>query len=86
MTCYSQTGKLNFADDNTLFAIALAEVFVKPNIEIQHIIHWFQINSLVVNPGKFQVMFLGRFDPISTFDIGNISVCMYVCISLFIVD
>ena len=66
----------NFADDNTLFAIAktLAEVFLKLNIEIDDILHWFRINSLVANPGKFQVMFLGRFEPISTFDIGNITV------------
>jgi len=73
---HRETELCNFADDNTLFAIAktLAEVVVKLNIEIQDILHWFQINSLVANPGKFQVMFLGRFDPISTFDIGNISV------------
>ena len=66
----------NFADDNTLFAIAktLVEVLLKLNVEINDILNWFRVNSLVANPGKFQVMFLGRFDPISTFDIGNISV------------
>ena len=66
----------NFADDNTLYAIAtlLAEVIQKLNIEIQEILKWFKINGLVANPGKFQVMFLGRFTPISTFSIGNISV------------
>ena len=66
----------NFADDNTLFAIAksLAEVFVKLKIEIDDILNWFKVNSLVANPGKFQVMLLGRFDPITTFKIGNISV------------
>ena len=39
----------NFADDNTLFAIAetLAEVILKLNIEIQDILHWFKINGLV---------------------------------------
>jgi len=63
----------NFADDNTLFAIAatLAEVVAKLNIEIHDILHWFKINGLVANPGKFQVMFLGRFEPISIFSIGE---------------
>eukprot|EP00111_Clytia_hemisphaerica_P022932 TCONS_00067522-protein len=66
----------NFADDNTLFAIAqtLAEVILKLNIEIQDILHWFKINGLVGNLGKFQVMFLGRFEPIHIFTIGNIKV------------
>ena len=66
----------NFADDNTLFAIAktLAEVILKLNIEIQDILHWFKINGLVANPGKFQVMFLGRFEPIEFFTIGDIKV------------
>ena len=66
----------NFADDNTLFAIAktLAEVISKLNIEIRDILHWFKINGLVANPGKFQVMFLGRFEPIDTFTIGDIKV------------
>ena len=52
----------------------LAEVIQKLNIEIQDILNWFKINGLVATPGKFQVKFLGRFDPISTFGIGNISV------------
>ena len=66
----------NFADDNTLFAIAnaLADVILELNIEIQEILKWFKINSLVANPGKFQVMFLGRFEPIQFFSIGDISV------------
>ena len=66
----------NFADDNTLFAIAetLAEVILKLDIEIQDILHWFKINGLVANPGKFQVMFLGRFEPIDIFTIGDIKV------------
>ena len=61
---------------NTLFAIAktLAEILLKLNIEIQDILHWFKINGLVANPGKYQVMFLGRFELISTFSIGNINV------------
>ena len=66
----------NFADDNTLFAIAktLAEAILKLNIEIQDILYWFKINGLVANPGKFQVMFLGKVAPTSTFGIGNIKV------------
>ena len=28
----------------------------------------------MANPGKFQVMFLGRFEPISIFNVGNIIV------------
>ena len=65
---------------NTLFAIAktLAEILLKLNIEFQDILHWFKINWLVANPGKFQVMFLGRFELISIayiyISIGNIKV------------
>ena len=33
-----------------------------------------KMNGLFANPGKFHVMFLGRFEPISTFTIGNINV------------
>ena len=66
----------NFADDNTLYAIAktLSEVLRILEIDTQEIIHWFEINGLVANPGKFQVMFLGIDTAIPKFNLGNISI------------
>ena len=66
----------NFADDNTLFAIAktLVEVSAALDSETREIIHWFDINGLAANPSKFQVMFLGLKQALSKFNIGNISI------------
>ena len=65
----SEAELCNFADDNTLFAIAktLAEVISKLNIEIQDILYRFKINGLVANTGKFQVMFPGKLKIRSNF-------------------
>ena len=52
----------------------LLKLFRNSIIEIQDILYWFKINGLVANPGKFQVMFLGKVAPTSTFSIGNIKV------------
>ena len=56
-----ETKLCNFADDNTLYACdtTLEAVTIKLENELSNIITWFRNNSLVVNPDKFQVMFLG---------------------------
>ena len=50
----------NFADDNTLFCgdKNLDLVFFNLNSDLSNVMDWFKINSLKVNPGKFQVMVL----------------------------
>ena len=49
-----ETKLCNFACDTTLEAVT-----IKSQNELSNIITWFRNNSLVVNPDKFQVMFLG---------------------------
>ena len=51
----------NSADDNTLFCgdNNLDLVFFNLNSDLSNVIDWFNINSLKVNPGKFQFMVLG---------------------------
>ena len=63
----------NFADDNTLFASAesLDQVICILQREVHNVIHWFNINSLVANPGKFQVMFLGTNEYLDKFNIDD---------------
>ena len=45
----------NFAEDNTLHVCALLRL----NSDIPRVMDWFRSNEMVVNPDKFQVMFLG---------------------------
>ena len=51
----------NFADDNTLYAYgdSLDEVIYKLEEDIENALHWFDLNKMVANPDKFQIMFLG---------------------------
>ena len=51
----------NFADDNTLYACdtSLDNIFHRLNTDISNVIQWFNCNSMVANPAKFQVIFLG---------------------------
>ena len=51
----------NFADDNTIFpsGLNIEQEAVSLEIDLTHIIEWFDSNRMVANPGKFQVMFLG---------------------------
>ena len=63
----------NFADDNSLYASAKCqdEVVCILQREIVYVLEWFKYNSMVANPAKFQLMFLGRdINPISI-KIGN---------------
>ena len=51
----------NFADDTTIYTSdkSLINVVTKLEEDIENVIEWFQNNSLVPNPDKFQIMFLG---------------------------
>jgi len=46
----------NFADDNTLYG---QDVKHRINCEVKSILKWFSNNGMVVNPDKFQAIFLG---------------------------
>ena len=51
----------NFADDNTLYTCdsSIDNVLLGLNSDIPRVMDWFRSNEMVVNPDKFQVMFLG---------------------------
>jgi len=59
---YQITEICNFADDNTLYECNSSIEKVKFNLEkgLHFILCWFKNNSMVANPDKFQLMFLGR--------------------------
>ena len=52
----------NFADDNTLYSSnkELEVVFRNLETDLSNVLAWFNINSVKVNPGKFQFMVLGK--------------------------
>ena len=66
----------NFADDNTLYTSGKSADNVTSVLqcEIENVLNWFELNSMVANPAKFQIMFLGTKESISNFNIQNISV------------
>ena len=51
----------NFADDNTLYVCdpSVENVINSLQTDLDNLIKWFTDNSLVANPSKFQLMFLG---------------------------
>ena len=51
----------NFADDNTIYALShsVEAMIAKLEIDIYNTLKCFDSNSVVANPSKFQVMFLG---------------------------
>ena len=51
----------NFADDNTLFSCDPSYFVVKYTLQadVSRALDWFRANSLVANPDKFQMIFLG---------------------------
>ena len=57
-----ETEVCNFADDNTLYISdsCLDKVVIKLENDISRVIKWFNFNSMMVNPAKFQLMFLGQ--------------------------
>ena len=52
----------NFADDNTCYACenTIDEVIIKLEDDMDKILDWFCINSMVANAGKFQFIILGH--------------------------
>ena len=56
-----ESSTINFADDNTIYAYgdSIDEVKFKLENDIENALHWFEINQMVANPNKFQLMFLG---------------------------
>ena len=56
-----ETEICNFADDNTIYVCDSSIETVKCKLisEVKNITNWLQLNSLVANPSKFQIMFLG---------------------------
>ena len=56
-----KTEVCNFADDTTIYSCLpnFEEETLKLSNDTHLIFDWFTINSMVANPGKFQIMFLG---------------------------
>ena len=56
-----KTEVCNFADDTTIYSCSpnFEEATLKLSNDTHLILNWFRINSMVANPGKFQITFLG---------------------------
>ena len=56
-----ETEVCNFADDTTIYSCSLnyKEAVHKLSNDTHIVLNWFKVNSMVANPGKFQIMFLG---------------------------
>ena len=57
-----ETELCNFADDNTLYACDndIKKILEKLTRDTNRILEWFSHNSMIANPAKFQLMFLGK--------------------------
>ena len=57
----SKSDMYNFADDNTISSCGkmLGDMLQNIKLDLGHILKWFKVNSLNLNPGKFQFMILG---------------------------
>ena len=57
-----KTDICNFADGNTLYSHGSNLSLIMNNFEhdVRNLPYWFKINSLKANPGKFQLMILGK--------------------------
>ena len=57
----TETEIWNFADDNTLYTCdtSLKNVLDSLNKKAQNAVNWFQNFSMVANPAKFQLLFIG---------------------------
>ena len=67
----------NFADANTLFSHGSSLSLILNNLEhdMKNLLHWFKINSLKANPGKFQFMILGKKNHLKySLKIGSITI------------
>ena len=56
-----ETEVCNFANDTTIYSCSrnFKETTLKLSNDTHLILNWFRNNSIVANPGKFQIMFLG---------------------------
>ena len=56
-----ETQIFNFSDDNTVYSCdkTIEQVALKLEHDIPRVLNWLKYNSMVANPAKFQVMFLG---------------------------
>ena len=56
-----ETEVCNFADDTTIYSCSsnYEEATEKLSADTHLVLNWFRINSMVANPSKFQIMFLG---------------------------
>ena len=56
-----ETKVCNFADDTTIYSCSLnfKEAAHKLSNDTHIVLNWFKVNSMLANPGKFQIMFLG---------------------------
>ena len=56
-----ETEFCSFADDTTIYSCSpyFEEAILKLSNDTHLILNWFRISSMVANPGKFQIMFLG---------------------------
>ena len=56
-----ETEVCNFSDDTTIYSCSLnyKEAAHKLSNDTYIVLNWFKVNSMVVNPDKFQIMFLG---------------------------
>ena len=56
-----ETEVCNFADGTTIYSCSLnyKEVAHKLSNDTYIVLNWFKVNSMVANPVKFQIMFLG---------------------------
>ena len=52
-----ETDVCNIADDTTIYSCSLNYKKAAHN-DIYIVLNWFKVNSMVANPGKFQIMFL----------------------------
>ena len=52
----------NFADDNTLYACdeTFDKVLSRLKFDLETVTEWFKLNSMIANPEKFQIIFLGN--------------------------
>ena len=60
-----ETEICNFADDNTLYVCdtSLDNVLDRLKRDVDRVNTWFKINSMIANPDKYQIMFLGVKNP-----------------------
>ena len=52
----------NFTDDNTIYACdkSFEDILFRLNFDLEIVIDWFRFNSMIANPDKFQMIFLGN--------------------------